>query len=298
MPYEQFADRYAPIKRIDERLNQMEMYFRTRWYFNDQMVTILKAKPRDGCHLVINGLRASGPMKMKLTTICQPIEHSDQLGGKNTLHSLKLTPPFEKYIKTWQGIDLIVAEVQQPETYSSTVYYINASKLLDVIEQTMKTDFVPTDTGHYVCRAHFVFGIPLERLETDFGVFEAVDRVEWNRKNINIGPTTLPLPDYLNGRKKVQFMSEWKGASEETKKLYWGEFKLLTHTDQSRPVIVKVLHNQKELRFDSIKDAVETMSHVSGKKLCRGSFDNVLTGRAKTIRTPKGKITVRYDSVA
>lgn len=298
MPYEQFVDRFTPLKRVEKRLNQMEMYFRTRWYFNDQMVTILKAKPRDGCHLVINGLRESGQMKLKFTTICKPIEHSDELGGKKTLPSLKLTPPYEKYLKTWNGIDLIVAEVQSSLSYESIVYYLNAPKLLDVIRQTLSTDFFETDTGNFVSIPLFQFGFPLENLEQYFGVFEAVDRINWAKKLITIEITKLPMPAYMENRKTVQFLSEWKGASEETKKLYWPSFKLQTYTDQSRPIVVKVLKTGKEFTYPSIRNAVKVLSEESGKKLCRTSFDNVLAGRARTIITPKGRITVRYDNVA
>jgi hypothetical protein len=288
-------DRYAPIKLIEKRINKLEMYFRTRWYFDDRFVTIQKAKPRDGCHLVLNGLRGMGQLKLKLTTICRPIDHSDELGGIQKLHSLKMPLSIDKYIKTWNGIDLLVAEVPDPVLRESMIYYINGRKLLDTVKQTRKTDFVRTQNDKYITLANFRLGIALSELESAFGMIEGIDRIDWGRRMITIEMSKLPVARYMKDRKYVQFKSEWKNASPETKALYWDKFTLLPFTDQSRPVIVKSIDTGREMSFDSIKDAVETMSMVVGKELCRGSFDNVLSGRARTIRTPKGKITVRYD---
>lgn len=290
-------DRFEPIKRIDRRINELEMYFRTRWYFDDQLVTIQKAKPRDGAHLVINGLRDDGPLKMKLTTICRPIEHADELGGIQTLHSLKMPQSLARYAKTWKGVDLLVAEVYEPDDQESLVYYLDAQKLLRTVKRTGEADFIRTANKH-ICREHFRFGISLADLDSEFELIEEVDRIRWKQHMITIELCKLPLPKYMQERRNVRFISHWTGASERTKRRYWSSFKLSPLTDQSRPVVVKSIDTGREVEFPSIKAAVEGVSEAVGKKLCRGSFDNVLTGRAKTIRTPRGRITVRYDSVA
>ena len=286
-------DRFEPIKRIDRRINELEMYFRTRWYFDDQLVTIQKARPRDGAHLVINGLRDDGPLRMKLTTICKPIEHADELGGIQTLHSLKMPQSLARYEKTWKSVDLLVAEVYEPDDQESLIYYLDAQKLLRTVKRTGEADFIRTANKH-ICREHFRFGISLADLDSEFELIEEVDRIRWKQHMITIELCKLPLPKYMQERRNVRFISHWTGASERTKRRYWSSFKLSPLADQSREVIVTVLKNGREARFPSIRDAVEAMSAESGKKLCRGSFDNVLAGRARSIRTPKGPISVQY----
>jgi hypothetical protein len=280
----------------------MEMYFRTRWFYTDRIVFISKAKPTDKCHLKIQfeggietkSMGTINDLKLKFTKTCKPNIRKN-VDGKEDFNGVMYFPMSnDEYRKQWGHIDLIVTELQNKSGYISEVYYIDSQRLLKVLDELSEIGmFEDKHSNRYFTRDYFKYGISVEDMSNVFGLIVSVDRVFWKNKNFLIKGSKIPYPKYMEGRRNCQFITEWD-TKPEFKKLYWKNFTLRGSSDQSKPVVVQNIKTKKSMIFPSVTSAVVSLSESVGKKITPSSFYNLLTGRQKSVITPKGRLTAWY----
>lgn len=282
------------LDKIDKLLNEKEMYFRSRWYNTGSFKPIRKAKPKERCHLVIMNYK---PMqflgKFKYSTIATRLIDTKDYKDIYTF-GIKTTMDDKQIEYSWGEVDYIIFETYLKKKNSSVFYYVNSKKFINVLKKLGEEVFHDKIRNKYFFRYMLKTGFTFEDLNESFGVVDYIDHVYWNKKYIYVAKSESKLPSYLNGNNTISFLSERDKLNEDYKKLYWHNFKLKVRSDQSKPVRVKVLKNQKTMDFPSIKIACRVLSEHTKKKLSEGSFNNVLAGRAKTIITPLGRITIEY----
>lgn len=280
----------------DTRLNQLEEYFKTRWFYTDALVNIEKAKPQFRCDLLITNVPTKEFIKCKYTTICKPMVHKGIgiLGFEDveqSVYCLHLPRKSEDYKKTWKGIDYVIAEENRKEEKKTVIYYIDAPKLIAIINQLISDQAIQIDgTEILYHRENLVAGVPMEDLVSVFGIVDMVDEIDWAKKEVRIVFSRLPISSHLDAKKAIKFRSIW----DPKYKNYWPSFKLRRSGDRSKPVIITSIDTGKSIEYPSIAVASRKFSELIGHNVSEGAIRDVVKGRSKTIITPKGRLVANF----
>ena len=280
----------------DTRLNYLEEYFQTRWFFKDALVQVKKAKPQYKCDLVIFNTPGKELIKCKYTSICRPMIHKGIgiLGFEDveqTVYCLHLPRKSEDYKKTWKGIDYVIAEENRKDEKKSILYYIDANKLLTLINQLISEQAIFIEGREIIYhRENLVAGVPMEDLVSIFDIVDMVDEINWAKREVRIVFSKLPVSSHIDIKKPIKFRSIWDPSFTK----YWPSFKLRRSADRSKVVIITSLDTGRSFEFPSIVAASRELSQSIGHNISECAIRDVVKGRSKTIITPKGRLTAKF----
>jgi len=281
---------------IENKFKAWEFYLRTRWFYTGETLRFLKmAQPQDGCHLIIEGGDPAF-LKVKSTTVCKFMPHYSELTAKpEKILCLHLPRSIAEYKATWGNVHYVIADYVNPIDGNLTLWYLNAQDMLRMMDDMYKAKSVILSDGREEtwCQQDLISGVPMDKW-VDWGIAEIVDTVclkeSWFEIQIHRKGALLPMPHWLEGKKKMVFFNKWDTASEEQKTAYWTKWRLHPRKDQSKPVIIS--NGAKEITYPSLDVAAKSLSTL-GKPVSRQSLSQCLRGKSKSVRTGLGKVSVR-----
>ena len=283
---------------IENKFKSLEFYFRTRWMYTGETLRFIRmAQPQERCHLVIEGGDPS-LLKVKYTTVCKFMPHYSEFTQKpEKVLCLHLPRTIEEYKATWGSVHYVIADYVNSETGLTTLWYLNAQDMLRMMDEMYKTRSVKLSDGREElwCQQDLISGVPMDKW-VEWGIAEIVDTVclkeFWFQIQLHKKGALLPMPHWLDGKKKMTFINKWESASTEQKTAYWTKWYLHPHKDQSKAVIVSAVGGSKEITYPSMTVAAAALSQL-GKAVSIHSLSQCLRGKSKFVNTGLGRVTIR-----
>ena len=272
------------VKIIDEKLNKLEMYFRTRWLF---VAKILKSSIHQPGHLTLTPDDGNiSPLVLFYTTCCRSalrhvepcLVYPDGLDGYEPC--LFLSQHNDQYRKAWEHIDYIVCEHTEGEV--TKIFYLRVQPLLNFIDKVF-TD-VEITPGSWFCRQDLLSGVPIMSL-VDLGIVEIIDEVNWHLQTVTSlrNKSNIPLSRLFdNTSHSCKLVNTWKKAAVP----FWHTFSLNVFVAPPKEITIRYLATNTTRVFPSRTAAAKELG------IKPPSINNCLAGRQKTINTTFGKVMV------
>lgn len=294
---------YVPNKNfialIDKRLNQMEFYFRSKWYkYNDRMTAIQKYLRRGSndaidAHLALydyNSGFKTPILTFKYTTCVYQTKANLEMEKEKPIVCLKIPRGKGQYEKTWGSVDYIIGEIQND--HGSVVYYFNREKLFTYLKARESTSQQMRDylsekgvniEDYYSSEDTGIDVVWLDRL----GIIDHEDWIDWKLGAFSEIRTSN------TGKEPAYFTYRWPHAGESARTAYWPNVTLHSAGDRSVETILVNLTTGKEFRFRSVAEASQQLFGESARSKEAGIRD-VIKGRAKTFRVNGVAFSARF----